>query len=68
MKCKVLVIVWLVWKIPWNINLALYFSLYRIKRNGMNPPIATRVGKKAKKNRGPAAANKLPQGKIFEFR
>ena len=39
-----------------------------IKRNGMNPPIAAMVGKKAKKNRGPAAANKLPQGKIFEFR
>ena len=34
----------------------------------MNPPIAARVGKKAKKNRGPAAVNKLPQGKIFEFR
>ena len=38
------------------------------KKKLYKPPIPTRVGKKAKKNRGPAAANKLPQGKIFEFR
>ena len=38
------------------------------KKKRYEPPIPTRVGKKAKKNRGPAAANKLPQGKIFQFR
>ena len=38
------------------------------KKKRYEPPIPTRVGKKAKKNRGPAAANKLLQGKISEFR
>ena len=38
------------------------------KKKRYEPLIPTRVGKKAKKNRGPAAANKLPQGKISEFR
>lgn len=38
------------------------------KKKRYEPPIPTRVGKKAKKNRGPAAANKLPQGKLFELK
>jgi len=31
------------------------------KKKRYEPPIPTRVGKKAKKNRGPSASNKLPK-------
>ena len=39
------------------------FSVFvKDKKKKYEPPIPTRVGKKAKKNRGPDAANKLPVG------
>ena len=35
------------------------------KKKKYEPPIPTRVGKKKRRTKGPDAATKLPQGKIF---